>query len=172
MTHVFLDIDIDECRSRLGLAEWFVENWGESCGLALKGERLEDLKKRAGKAGVRKKMKAVRDAFRTHYMAQQEATKRLPSAAARGETPLLCRTKSADERIVVKLYDDIAPLACKNFIMLAKGVPGDRGRIKIGKGGKPLVCNFFILFFLFLSTLHTHTHTNRVTKMFRFIELS
>ena len=27
MTHVFMDIDIDECRSRLGLAEWFVENW-------------------------------------------------------------------------------------------------------------------------------------------------
>ena len=27
MTHVFMDIDIDECRSRLHLAEWFVENW-------------------------------------------------------------------------------------------------------------------------------------------------
>ena len=27
MTHVFMDIDIDECRSRLSLAEWFVENW-------------------------------------------------------------------------------------------------------------------------------------------------
>ena len=110
---------------------------GESCGFALKGERLEDLKRRAG-AGVKKKMKAVREAFRTHYMAQEEAKKHLPCASARGETPLLCRTKSAVERIVVKLYDDVAPLATKNFIMLAKGVQGERGRVKIGKGGKPL----------------------------------
>ena len=113
------------------------KNRGESCGLALKGERLQDLKKRAG-AGVKKKMKAVREAFRTHYMAQEEAKKRLPRAYSRGEDPLLCRTKSAKERIVVKLYDDVAPLATKNFIMLANGVQGERGRIKIGKGGKPL----------------------------------
>ena len=84
------------------------KNRGESCGLALKGERLQDLKKRAG-AGVKKKMKAVREAFRTHYMAQEEAKKRLPRAYSRGEDPLLCRTKSAKERIVVKLYDDVAP---------------------------------------------------------------
>ena len=71
-------------------------------------------------------------------MAQEEAKKRLTELSREVKILFICRTKSAKERIVVKLYDDVAPLATKNFIMLANGVQGERGRIKIGKGGKPL----------------------------------
>jgi len=137
-SQVFLDVDIDESRERYRLAQWFVENWGESCGFARKGQRLEELKNSVNGPARKKLMKAVRESFQNSYVAQQEAIVRIPKAHARGESPLRCATRQAPERIVVKLWGDISPLAVKNFRMLAQGVPGDRGRVKIGKGGKPL----------------------------------
>lgn len=137
---IFMDIDVDESRERYRLAEWFVETWGESHGLARKGQRLEDLRKenRERPVKLREKMKAIRRAFRDSYVAQEEAKKRLVAATKRGESPLMCRTKPANERIIIEMYDDISPLATKNFCLLARGVPGEGGKIKIGKGGKPL----------------------------------
>ena len=107
--HVFLDIDIDGWRAAYQRAVDFVAQ--NSLKYSLSSDNLLEL------GGSEKKR------VRTDYYPNDF------DWSSRG--PI--RMKQRDERIVVELWPDVAPLACENFLSLVSGAKG-----KSGSSGKPL----------------------------------
>lgn len=100
---VFLDVDIDKAREKYERAKEFVEKRGLAYNLS--SGRLEDL----GGSELARLPELVESDY---------------EFGGKGGI----RTKAAKERIVIRLFPKVAPLATKNFRLLVTGEKGKSGK--------------------------------------------
>jgi cyclophilin family peptidyl-prolyl cis-trans isomerase len=123
--YCFIDLDFDNCRNKLATAAAFVDATDSRYGFSSK-----DLRSLGGS-----EISRIPESIATDH---EWASRNTECGGI--ET----RPHPAGNRIVVKLYWDVAPIACENFATLcANGsvLPGTKEKAKpapIGESGKPL----------------------------------
>ena len=100
MVKVYLDIDINAHRAAFALAKEFVETCNLKYGLS--SSRIEEL---GGSEKAR-----LQELFENDFV-----------FSTRGRIEV---NPAVHERLVIELFDDIAPNACKNFVTLCQGTGG------------------------------------------------